>query len=176
MVALAFLQQSNQALGWLLILGMALLCSADSLGWHWAHSMAVVGNHWVFAASIPIYLRAKLFESSESTGKGFFAVTFLKYCKNPAARLLVRYICVISERIHFSLTGGFTAHKNRTSELSRALWMVWACDTSALQQRWKGARGSEWHGGRSRISEQNQTNNCRKCRQQKSTLTHAVFR
>lgn len=111
------------------------------------HPMAVVGNHWVLAGSVTIYQGAKLCESSESTRKGF-AVTFLKYRRNPVTCSLVCYICVIWERIHFSLTGTFTARKNRTSELSRALWMVWACDTSALQQRWKGARRSGWHGPR----------------------------
>lgn len=67
--------------------------------------------------------------------KVFFGHDVSQVCKNPVTLSLVRYICVISERMRFSLTGTFTARKNRTPELARALWMVWACDTSALQRR-----------------------------------------
>lgn len=74
----------------------------------------------MFAGLVSVSLREKLLEKLVSMEKSF-AVTFFKYCKNPVDHALVCYICVISEWIHFSLTGTLTANKNRTSELSRTL-------------------------------------------------------
>lgn len=175
MVALAFLQQSTQAEGWLLILGMVLLCSAESLGWHWAYTPWLWWGITECLQDQSLFIWGQSYLRVQKAPEKVFAVTFLKYCKNPVTHWLVRCTCVISERIHFSLTGTFTAHKNRTSELWRALWMVWVCDMSVLQQRWKGAQGLERHGAHGlvhHISKQNQTNNHWKCRQRKSTWTH----